>query len=328
MDITLFKKLLQKQLISQTEFENIQEQHRAPVTVFWDLSTLLYLGILLFTTGLGILVYKNIDSIGHAAIISLVAVLCAASFIYCFRKSDRYSNEKVESPDVLFDYILLLGCLLMLTLVGYLQFAYNVFGNDWGLATFIPMVALFAAAYYFDHVGVLSLAITNLAAWAGFTVTPANIVKDNDFHDSTLIFTGLILGAGLIAIAFISVYRQIKAHFAFTYKNFGTHVLFISLLGAMFHFEVIYMLWFLILIVATIFFVRNALRERSFYFLVITVLYTYIAISYVVLQFLDIIDSGMGTVYLGLLYFIASGIALIRIFIHYNKQLKKDAHLQ
>lgn len=328
MDITLFKKLLQKQLISQTEFENIQEQHRAPVTVFWDLSTLLYLGILLFTTGLGILVYKNIDSIGHAAIISLVAVLCAACFIYSFRKSDGYSNEKVESPDVLFDYILLLGCLLMLTLVGYLQFAYNVFGNDWGLATFIPMVALFAAAYYFDHVGVLSLAITNLAAWAGFTVTPANIVKDNDFHDSTLIFTGLILGAGLIAIAFISVYRQIKAHFAFTYKNFGTHVLFISLLDAMFHFEVIYMLWFMILIVATIFFVRNALRERSFYFLVITVLYTYIAISYVVLQFLDIIGSGMGTVYLGLLYFIASGIALIRIFIHYNKQLKKDAHLQ
>ncbi|MDQ6764326.1 MAG: hypothetical protein M3015_17115 [Bacteroidota bacterium] len=65
----------------------------------------------------------------------------------------------------MFDYILLFGCLSLLTFVGYLQFEYNVFGNKWGLATFIPMVVLFMAAYYFDHLGVLILAIVNLAAW-------------------------------------------------------------------------------------------------------------------------------------------------------------------
>jgi hypothetical protein len=67
------------------------------------------------------------------------------------------------------DYILLLGCLLLLILIAYLQFQYNVFGNRYGLATFIPMVLLFISAYYFDHIGVLTMAITNLAAWAGIT---------------------------------------------------------------------------------------------------------------------------------------------------------------
>ncbi|HKG68791.1 MAG TPA: DUF2157 domain-containing protein [Segetibacter sp.] len=220
MDISLFKKLLQEQLISASEFENIDKKQREPLSVYWDVCTLLYFGILLFTSGLGILVYKNFDSIGHAALITIVASTCKACFIYCFKKAGGYSNKKVESPNVLFDYVLLLGCLLLLTFVGYLQFAYNVFRNDWGLATFVTMVLLFVTAYYFDHLGVLSMAITNLAAWAGFTVAPMQIIRENDFRDEQLIYTGLILGAGLVAISFASTYRKIKVHFAFTYKNF------------------------------------------------------------------------------------------------------------
>jgi hypothetical protein len=66
---------------------------------------------------------------------------------------------------------------LFLTFVGYLQFEYNVFGNKWGLATFIPMVLLFMSAYYFDDLGVLSIAIVNLATWVGITVTPLQLLS-------------------------------------------------------------------------------------------------------------------------------------------------------
>ena len=54
------------------------------------------------------------------------------------------------------------------------------------------MVVLFFCAYFFDHIGILSLAITNLAAWVGIVVTPAEILKSNDFNSVTIIYTGLV----------------------------------------------------------------------------------------------------------------------------------------
>ena len=65
-----------------------------------------------------------------------------------------------------------LAALLLLTFITYLQVQYNVFGDRFGLATFIPMIILFYCAYYFDHLGVLSMAVANLAAWMGIAVTP------------------------------------------------------------------------------------------------------------------------------------------------------------
>lgn len=326
MDIPLFKKLLEQQLISETEFENIKRQDTAPVSVYWEVTSVLYIGILLLTGGLGILVYKNIDTIGHAVIIALIAAMSISCFAYCYKNSKGYSNQKIESPKVLFDYVLLFGCLLLLTFIAYLQFEYKVFGTDWGMATFIPMVLLFFVAYYFDHLGVLSMAITNLAAWAGFTVAPLNIVDANDFSDKKLIYTGIILGAGLLALSFVSIKRHIKEHFAFTYKNFGAHILFISLLAGLFHFNHIYLLWFLILATVAFLFFKNSIAEKSFYFLVLTVLYFYIGGSYVVCRVL-VSGGSTGGLYTTSIYFIASGIGLIKTLIYYNQFLRKNAHL-
>lgn len=327
MDIDVFKKLLEQQLISEQEFENIQGHKNKPVSVFWDLRTLLYLGIVLLTTSVGILIYKNIDTIGHQAMVIIIAAVCIACFGYCIKNSKGYSNKKIESPNTWFDYVLLLGCLLLLTFIGYIQFQYNFFGNRWGMAAFIPMAILFITAYYFDHLGVLSLAITNLATWVGLTVTPLHILEQNDFNNVNLIYSGLLLGAGLVAMAFAVKHKNFKAHFSFTYQNFGAHILFISLLAALFHFDKIYLLWFLALAGISFMFFKNAIKERSFYFLVITLLYLYIGLSYVVVKIIFKGDDILAF-YLAIIYFIVSGIALIRIFMHYNKIMKKNAGVQ
>lgn len=324
MDIKLFEKLFQQQLVSDTELAKIKTQEQEAISVHWDMRTLLYLGILLLTTGIGIIVYKNIDTIGHDVIVAIIAVACTACFAYCLKNAKGYSNKKIVSVNIWFDYVLLLGCLLLLTFIAYIQFQYNVFGNRLGMATFIPMVLLFIAAYYFDHLGVLSLAITNLAAWAGISATPLQILEDNNFNDEQIIYTGLVLGAGLVAFSFFTKARKIKAHFEFTYKNFGVHILFICCLAAMFYFESMYLIWFVVLAAIGFFFFKNALKENSFYFLVITMLYAYIGLCYVVIQLLFLSGDGIGAVYLGLLYFIASGFGLIRLFIHYNKIIKKN----
>lgn len=318
----IFEELHTQNFISQEELDKIKQPQ--PVSVHWDILSLLYLGILLVTSALGILVYKNIDTIGHTAIVTTIGILCTASFLYCFKKANAYTHKKVESPNVLFDYILLSACLLSLTLIGYLQFQYNVFGDRWGLVVFIPMVILFFCAYYFDHLGVLSIAITNLAAWLGITVTPLQILQQNDFSETHLIYTGIVLGAALVIFSIITQQKNIKAHFAFTYKNFGAHILFISLLAAMFNYNNIYFLWFLGVIATAYWLFNNAVKENAFYFLVVTVLYAYIAVCYIVMDLLFLIGD-IGSVYLGAIYFIASGIGLIRLLMYYNKKLKHDA---
>ena len=75
-------------------------------SLYYELRTMLYLGVLLFTTGIGILVYLNIETIGHQVIILALMALTGLCFWYVARRRAPYSNGQVQSPGVLFDYIL------------------------------------------------------------------------------------------------------------------------------------------------------------------------------------------------------------------------------
>ena len=324
MDIPIFRQLYEEGILSGDSFEKVQRHNSKKLfSVHWELKTILYLGVLLLTGGLSILVYKNIDTIGHQAILIFIALVCTGSFFYCIKNKRPFSINKVAAPSVYFDYVLLLGCLTFISFIAYLQFAYNVFGNRYGLASFFPMLLLFFSAYYFDHVGILSMGITNLAAWLGITVAPMQLLTANDFDNSIIIFTGLLLGILLMVMALFTDKKNIKKHFEFTYSNFGMHVLFVSSLAAMFRFERMYLLCFLLLMAVAWFFYRKAMRQKSFYFLLITTLYSYVAVSYVVIRLLSAIRNvDMGAIYLGFLYFIASGIGLILFLTRTNKKLK------
>ncbi|TWV98822.1 DUF2157 domain-containing protein [Chitinophaga pinensis] len=324
MDQELFERLQKEGIISATSAEKIRTvtAHRL-FSVHWELKTILYLGVLLLSGGLGILVYENIDTIGHQVILLAIALACAGCFYYCLKHKLPFSREKVPAPNVLFDYILLLGCLLLITFITYLQVQYNVFGTRYGMATFIPMAILFCAAYYFDHLGVLSMAITNLAAWMGVTVTPLQLLTENDFSSMPLIYSGLLLGIMLVGAAAVSKYKHIKAHFTFTYSNFGVNVFLIATLAGLFTaFDGAIALWSFLLVGAVALFISQAIKHKSFYFALIITLYAYVGLSYVLVQLLIEIDD-IGAIYAGLLYFIVSAIAFVILLVKLNKKLKK-----
>ncbi len=324
MNIHTFKQLHREGLLSNDSLQKVEAVEKARLfSLHWELKTLLYLGVTLLSGGLGVIVYKNIDSIGHQVILAVIALVSLGCFFYCRRTAASFSFGRVPAPNPFFDYVLLLGCLTMITFVAYLQYAYTVFGNRYGLATFIPMVILFVSAYSFDHIGVLSIAITNLAAWMGIVVTPMRILKDNNFDDNRLSYTGLLLGVILLVTALISEKKNLKKHFAFTYNNFGTHILFISGLAILFINQDSLIFWFLLLLVIAWFIYRRAIKKNSFYFFLLATLYTYIAISYVIVHLLD--KGGiynMGIIYAELLYFILSAIGLIRLLMTMNRKMK------
>jgi hypothetical protein len=324
----LYAKLHEKGLISDSSFERInQYQSKNLISVHFDLKTILYLGVTLLSAGLGILVYKNIDTIGHQVILAFIALVSAGGFVYCFKTSKPFGWGKVESPNVLFDFVLLLACLMMITFLAYLQYQYNVFGNRYGIASFIPMVILFFTAYYFDHLGILSMAITNFAGWLGITITPLRLWQSNDFNSSRVILTGIGIGVLLLLVAGFTKSKKFKPHFELTYNNFGTHALFVSLLAALFHFDSVYLLWFLVLAAFAAYSYFKSVRENSFYFLVFTVLYFYVAVSYLVIQLLTYSHADIAAIYLGIIYFMASAFWLVAFLMRTNKKLKANDSL-
>jgi len=293
-------------------------QAEKPLSLHWELRTILYLGLLLLSSGVGILIYLNIETIGHQAILAMIAVTCIGCFYYAWKKRSPYSNETVKHPSPFFDYIVLLGCLLFGIFIAYLQVQYTAFGFHYGLATLLPTVLFFACAYLFDHKGVLSLGITGLSAWVGLAVTPLQLLEQNNFSDNTITFTALALGILLAGFAWYSDIKNIKRHFGFSFNNFAANILFIATLYLLFDAP-----WkifsFLFLAFLCYYFIRYAIAQQSFLFLLLSVVYGYIGLTYCI--FSAIGEFGDTAILFGSFYVFASCGGVVSFFLYYKKIL-------
>jgi hypothetical protein len=304
-----------EQTIAIDEYES-----NKPLSIHWELRSILYVGILLFTSGIGILIYKNIDSIGHQAILVAIALACVGCFYYAYKQHLPYSNFETKHTSPFFDYVVLLGCLLFGTFIGYLQYQYSFFGLHYGIALLFPTIFFFYCAYLFDHKGVLSLGVTGLAAWVGITATPMNLIENNDFSDTTIIFTSVLLGLIILVFSRYSDSKNIKIHFGFSYNTFASNLLFIALLAALFA-QPYKWISFLGLAAICYYYIKYAIAQQSFMFLLFSVVYGYIAITYCVFSFLGSFhDNNAFT--LGFFYVAASGFGIIAFFINYKKILQ------
>lgn len=322
MDINLYKKLHEEGLIGEETLERAIEKDKNPLfSLHWELKTLLYLGVMLLSTGLGILIYENIDTIGHQVILLFIAVISGSCFFYCAKNVKPFSRGKVQSPNSFFDYILLLGCLSMVSFLGYLQFQYHVFGIYYGMATLMPTIALYYIAYQFDHIGVLGMAITSMALWMGLTITPASFYNGNNFNNENTVYTYLFLGLLLLLAGHLSAIYHYKKHFKFNYQHFGLNIAFISLLAGYFrNTEVDYsILWLagVFALAALLYF--DALKEKSFYFLLLILIYTYIATTIIVFLWLGTSSGILGA----FMYVIITASGFIVILSKLNKKLKE-----
>lgn len=325
MDNNLFENLHAEGLISESSLEKIRQQQAKPLlfSLHREIRTLLYAGVLLLTSGLGLLIYDNIDTIGHQFVLMLIGLISGGSLIYCFKTKLPFSREMVRSPNSYFDYILLLGCITFVSFIGYLQYQYGVFGTDYGLATLIPLLALFFIAYYFDHLGILSMAIANLAVWMGVTVTPKELLLNSDFSSRTIVLTYLVLGLILLSASWATEHFALKRHYKFSYQHYGIHVTYVALLAGYFLFydSVAAFGFMLGIALLSVVMYNDAFSNKSFYFLLLVALYTYTAISSLAVRVL-VLTGDIGAVYLLLLYFIGSAIGMIMLLINLNKKLK------
>ena len=122
----ILQNLQVKGIISAEQSNVISEYEKTkPFSLHYELRTLLYLGITLLTGGLGVLVYQNLDTIGHEIIVVFIAVITLACFGFAFWKREPFTWLEVKNPHHFSDFVLLLGCTSFLILEGYLQFQYD-----------------------------------------------------------------------------------------------------------------------------------------------------------------------------------------------------------
>jgi hypothetical protein len=253
-------------------------------------------------------VYNNIERIGHISIMAAIALVSAGSFYYCFRKTGNFSKDKTQSPDRISDYMALLGALTLVTLFGYVQYQYNLFG-PYGLQFLIPALGCLLAAYYLDHLGVLSVGITSLGAFLGLAISPMSRGMYDSFNSEKEVGMGLLLGAILLGVGFLTARKKFKAHFSYTYYHF------------------VYQYWGLLIPILAFITWRAmlyALAEKSFYFFLITLIYSYVAACCLYAQLVMHVSSDGEAIFMITFFLlIGSSLAVISIIRSFWKKISE-----
>ena len=290
-----------------------------------ELLTFLYVSIILFTSGIGIVIYQNIDSIGHVALLLVNFILMIVCFYFCIKKAKGYSNNEVFFENQLFDYVLLTGSILAGIFLSYINYQYQIFGETYEWVSLISATLFFTIAYYFDNKTVLSLGITSMMAFLGISLTPKDMFSNEIYNNLILIYSGILLSVVLIAWMKYSINNNIKKHFQFIYSTFAQHLAGICIISGLLSDH-----WLIFILISALFiyyFYKESYLFISTSTFVFTLVYGYIHFNIVLYKFLDLIDFSeiyMIIAYLAPLFYIGSIVLFIKLVRNFNK-IKHDS---
>ncbi len=280
------------------------------ISVYFELSALLYLGVLSLVGGLGWTMRAYVADLGDAAILSLLSLIVAAAFYYCFAKVAPFAHTEVASPTLALDYVLYLGCLVLSAEVGYIEYRFHIFAN-WHHHLLIVSAIFGALAYRFDNRFVLSLALSSLAGWLGLRISGFDIVAADPLRATALIYGAFVAGIGSW------LYRQgIKPHFLDVYLHLSANVVLVALASGVGEpaMGLAYLAALLSLCAAGI---ALGIRYRKFAFVTYGILYGYGAVSFKLLDYI----GGPTEVFL---YGITTGTLVLVALVALARRLGRD----
>jgi predicted membrane protein DUF2157 len=239
---------------------------RSLVSLRLEIRALLYVGVLLVTSGVGILVSEHHREIGPLAIATAIVLAAAACLVWVMRKAAPFTWGEVPSPNVAFDYILLLGLLLFASALAYVEVEFTVLGPRWTYHLLVVGVVYLVAAYRWDSRTVLGLALTTLAAWRGIS---ASLISGSLWATNAARLRANAVAVGLlyVAVAALSVSMRRKVHFEEVFANAGLLLLLGSLVSGVHGERSAWGAWLVALLVAAGLVMWRSLElRRSLYF--------------------------------------------------------------
>jgi hypothetical protein len=223
---------------------------RTLVSVRIELRALLYVGVLLLTSGVGIFVVEHHADIGRWAIAASIAVASAGCLAWVIQSAPPFSWGEVECPSVAFDYVLLLGLLLFASDLAYVEAQFTLLGPRWVHHLLVVASVYVVAAYRWESRIVLSLALTTLAAWRGVSVSLMTRSLATG-GGAELRENAVVLGLLYVIAAVLSVRLERKAHFEEIFGNAGLLLLFGGLVSGVMRSDLDWSVWLVALLVVT-----------------------------------------------------------------------------
>ncbi len=140
------------------------------VSVRAELRTLLWLGVTLIASGVGVLVKDNLDRIGPLTIAIALGAGAAGCLVWVARAAGPFSWLEQPSPNLAFDYVLLLGVTLLGADLAFIEVKFTPLGPGWPWHLLLTSLLFAALALRFDSRMVFSLALSTVAAWRGVSM--------------------------------------------------------------------------------------------------------------------------------------------------------------
>jgi Predicted membrane protein (DUF2157) len=214
-------RLRENGILSEAQAAPLSREARGDlVSVRLELRILLYLGVLLVTTGVGLFLKENHERLGPATIAALLGAAVAACLFYVRRRSPPFSWQSAGAPHIAADYVLLLGVVLLGSDLAYVETQFRLLGPEWPYHLLVVSVLCLVAAYRFDSRVVLSLALASFAAWRGVAVSLAFATRPTG-STSVVRANALACGAIFVAAGVLSVRLRRKPHFEGVWVTLG-----------------------------------------------------------------------------------------------------------
>lgn len=279
-------------------------------SVYLELSALLYLGVLFFVGGIGWTYREYVTNLGDGAIITALTSMVAATFYYCFTRAEPYDPGETESPNLAFDYILYLACLLLSAEVTYLQYRFEIF-RSWHHHLLLGAVVFGLLAYRFDNRFVLSMALSTLAAWVGLRL--------DDFGQSSnaLRMTAFLYGAFIAGVGTVLHREDIKAHFFEVYLHLAAIVILSAAASGLGEPSTTGFAYLAALVALSVVAISLGVWFESFAFVAYGILYGYGGISY---KLLEQIGDPTGALF----YFVFTGTFVIGLLVVLARRFGRD----
>jgi len=289
----IYKELFQRNLISDRQHRFLEAiRTNQIVSIYSELRLVLYLGIMLFTGGVGYFAWQNMGEIGHLTCMILLAAAIGVGFYFIGKFAKPYSNTQVTIPLVYFDYLLILVSLLIISLFAYVQVYFDLVELLINWTSFISAGILLFMAYRYDNSALLAMGIAALAAAVGISITPVDWTKGDWQITPDLYLTSMLLGALLLVVEHITYQKEIKKHFRFTYQNFGLLLFYVGGLASIFDGNNEWLYAVLLLVVAGIL-TYYTWEKKEFLFFLYSNLAAYIAFTYLFFRMIEFIGVDM-----------------------------------
>lgn len=182
------------------------------VSVHDELRLLLYAGVLLVASGVGLLVRQNLERIGPTVVAVVLAIAAASCLVWVGAKASPFSRGESTTPHFAFDYLLLLGALLVAADLAYVELRFTPLGASWPWHLLLVAILYAGLGVRYDSKTLFSLSLATFAAWRGFSLAMFGRRLGREV-DERIAVEAVVWGLAFVLLGVLLKRSRFKPHF-------------------------------------------------------------------------------------------------------------------